>query len=241
MSCRSTIVRQVKTKRILNILCNCAGLTLQMSEGSHIARITIAAILGLIGFTSSAQVQLDIVELSNGGHWLIFRHANAAGRASRDCDRKPPPTKRLCGRKAVLTKKGIEEAIHIRSALFDNNNRNFASIDTIYSSSCSRTLETARLIAGDAAVVKPFDSLRIRNEQASDNLLELVRTEKVSQGENILVVAHSTVIADAFGIGLDYADALVIESGSTSPKGRINAEEWPRNTNVEASVNTYCN
>lgn len=204
-------------------------------------RTTVAITLGLLlSCNSSAQTPLDIAELDAGGNWLVFRHATKGDREHRGCKKAPPPKTALCGGQGVLTKKGIEEAIHIRHALSNDDHKIHSTVQVVYSSSCSRTLETARLIAGDVVSVKPQDNLRIGDPQASASLLELIEKTKVPHGKNIFVVTHSTVITKAFDIDLGYADAVLIKAGTTNPKGRIYAEQWSKDASVKASIDTYC-
>ena len=201
--------------------------------------VGLAAAVSLSGKVP-AQNQLDHSTLEHEGNWLIFRHAAKGQLAVRNCSHPPPPTRSNCGGQDVLTRKGIEAAFRVNNALIGEAGSVDSNIHTVYSSSCSRTLETAKLIAGDEVSVEPLDNLRLGDSEASANLRNLLSDTDVPTGKNNVVVTHSTVIAQAFNINLDYADAVVVRGESMEVLGKIDANSWPITDGVRSSLDQYC-
>ena len=167
--------------------------------------------------------------LQGGGYVIVFRHG-ATNRDQADTDPLNPDD---VSRQRLLSNAGREAAGEIGFVF----NTMHIPIDTVYTSTFNRAVETGELI-GTGAVTTTSDVTEgglvvtpIENDRRAQALRTLAATPP-AKGKNTLVVTHKPNILDAFG--KDWFDVREGEASVFQPTAdgkavliaRIQAADW---------------
>ena len=167
--------------------------------------------------------------LQGGGYVIVFRHG-ATNRDQADMDPLNPDD---VSKQRLLSNAGREAAVEI-GFVFKTMQ---IPIDTVYTSTFNRAVETGKLI-GTGAVITTSDVTEgglvvtpIENDRRAQALRTLAAT-RPEKGKNTLIVTHKPNILDAFG--KDWFDVREGEASVFLPTGdgkavvvaRIQAADW---------------
>jgi hypothetical protein len=171
-------------------------------------------------------------KLKAGGNIVLVRHFQTAGTRSDlafygKFAETPLDYFENCNWQRMINKAGQYSAGRAGSAMTKLG----VKWTAVYVSPFCRARESAKLLSGvEPKVIKelslPLGEFKLNNMR--EFLFDFLKAQRVSAGQNILIVAH-VFHGDAVGVGLEEGEAAVFQRTEDEFKlvGKVRAYEWP--------------